>query len=209
MFFDENAVLVGLTGMSGAGKTSACAVFREHGFAVVNCDLAARAVTEPGKPALREIAGRFGGEYLQEDGSLNRRGLGSLVFSDKAARLALNEIIYPYISYEMIVRVISYINRGERFLLLDAPTLFESGTDALCDAVVSLTADREVCRSRIMKRDGLTWEQAEDRLSSQFPKEFYRSRSAFCIENNSSEEELKRKVSAAAEALKERVGGLR
>ncbi|MCM1334508.1 MAG: dephospho-CoA kinase [Bacteroides sp.] len=207
MIFQDNALVVGLTGMSGAGKTTACAVFRECGYAVVNCDETARRVTEAGKPALREIAAYFGGEILFADGTLDRRRLGRRVFSDAAARLALNKIIYPYISYEIVVGVINYIDRGERLILLDAPTLFESGADALCDRVVTIVAARESCIARITARDRLTEREAADRLSSQLSAEEYRLRSDHCIENNGTEAALCERVKAAAERIKTEVTG--
>lgn len=205
MIFQKNAVIVGLTGMSGAGKTTACAVFGECGFAVLNCDEAARRVTEAGKPALREIAERFGKEFLFTDGTLNRKKLGSLVFSDEAARLALNKIIYPYILYETVVGIISYIDRGSRWILLDAPTLFESGADALCDRIVSIVADRGQCIERITARDSLTLKQAADRLSSQLPADIYRLRSDCCIDNNGTEEALRESVRAAVGEIEREV----
>lgn len=197
MIFEENTVIIGLTGMSGAGKTTACEAFRECGFAVINCDLTARTVTERGRPALREIALRFG-DCLLPDGELDRRKLGSVVFSSETERLALNKIIYPYIAYEIILEIISYIERGERYILLDAPTLFESGIDGICDKVVSITADMETCVSRITARDGLTPEQARQRLSSQFSEEIYQSRSDHCLKNNGTAEELRKRVSEIA-----------
>lgn len=194
MIFQNDALIVGLTGMSGAGKTTACEVFRECGYAVADCDRLARRVTEKGKPALREIVRRFGAEYLDSDGALNRRALGKRIFSSEADRLALDELIYPYISYEMISLVISYIDRGFRLILLDAPTLFESGTDTLCDRIVAVVSDREKCIGRIVARDALPLVQARDRLSAQFSAEYYRSRSDFCVENNGTEEELRERV---------------
>lgn len=203
MIFQDNALIVGLTGMSGAGKTTACEVFRECGYAVADCDRIARQVTEKGKPALREIVRRFGAEYLDPDGALNRRALGKRVFSSEADRLALDELIYPYISYEMISLVISYIDRGFRLILLDAPTLFESGTDTLCDRIVAIVSDREKCIGRIVARDALPLAQARDRLSSQLSAEVYRSRSDFCVENNGTEEELKERVREIAARIAE------
>lgn len=205
MIFQKNAVVVGLTGMSGAGKTTACAVFRECGFAVLNCDEAARRVTEAGKPALREIAERFGEEFLFADGTLNRKKLGSLVFSVESERLALNRIIYPYILYETVVGIISYIDRGSRLILLDAPTLFESGADAICDRIVSVVAAREQCIARITARDLLSARQAADRLSSQFSADGYRLRSDCCIENNGTEEALRASVRAAVGQIEREV----
>lgn len=194
MFTDNDAYIVGLTGMSGAGKTTACQVFAECGFAVINCDTVSRTVVEQGKLALYEIKKYFGDEVILPDGGLNRRAVGRLVFSDEKARLAFNEIIYPYISYEMIMSAVKYINSGYRCILLDAPTLFESGTDSFCDIIVSVVADRSKCLERIMRRDSLTGEEAENRLSSQHSPEFYREKSDYCVENKGSVDALKAEI---------------
>ncbi len=194
MFTDNDAYILGLTGMSGAGKTTACEVFRECGYAVINCDTVSRIVVEKGRPALRELEAYFGGSVILPDGNLNRKEVGNLIFSDEKARLAFNDIIYPYISYEMIKAAVKYINSGLRYILLDAPTPFESGTDSFCDIIVSVVSDREKCLERIMLRDKLTREEAFNRLSSQYPPEFYRKRSDYCVENRGSIEQLKAEI---------------
>lgn len=194
MFSDNDAYIIGLTGMSGAGKTTACEAFRDAGFGIINCDTVSRIVVEKGKPALSELCGCFGKEILLPDGTLDRKGVGRLIFSDEKARASFNEIIYPYISYEMIKSAVKYIDEGYRFILLDAPTLFESGTDGFCDKIVSVVADKETCLERIRKRDNLTYEEAVNRLSSQFPPEFYRERSDYCVENKGSTEELRNEI---------------
>ena len=204
MFTENDAYIVGLTGMSGAGKTTACQVFSECGFAVINCDLVSRIVVEKGKPALFELETYFGKNVILSDGSLNRKAIGNLIFSDKNARMVFNEIIYPYISYEMINCAVKYINSGYRFILLDAPTLFESGTDSFCDIIVSVVAEREECINRIMIRDKLTFGEAENRLLSQFTPEFYRDKSDFCAVNKGSIEGLKSKIKQIAQLIGEK-----
>lgn len=198
MFSDNDAYIIGLTGMSGAGKTTACNVFSECGFAVINCDMVSRVVVEKGKPALNELVNNFGEEILLSDGTLDRKSLGNLIFSDEKSRFLFNDIIYPYISYEMITTAVKYINEGYRYILLDAPTLFESGTDSFCDVIVSVVADRKKCTERIMERDKLTFTEAENRLKSQFPPEFYKQRSDYCVENKDSVEILKSEIRSIA-----------
>ncbi len=201
MFSDNDAYIVGLTGMSGAGKTTACNVFSECGFAIINCDTVSRIVVEKGKPALNELSMHFGSIALLPDGNLNRKHIGNLIFSDKDARLLFNSIVYPYISYEMIITAVKYINEGYHYILLDAPTLFESGTDSFCNAIVSIVAEREKCIERIMKRDNLTFTEAENRLKSQFPPEFYMEKSDYYVENKNSVEMLKAEIKSIAEKI--------
>lgn len=201
MFTDKDAVIIGLTGMSGAGKTTACTVFSDFGFSIINCDMVSRIVVEKEKPALKELIVRFGESAVLSDGTLNRKYIGNLIFSDEKERYAFNEIIYPYISYEMIITAIKYIESGSRVIILDAPTLFESGTDCLCDYIVSVVSGIESCIERIRKRDNLTSEEAKNRLLSQNPPDFYRSKSDFCVENTGSVDEMKNQVRIIAEKI--------
>ena len=194
MFTDSDAYIIGLTGMSGAGKTTACEAFAQCGTDIINCDKIARVVVEKGRPALKELEACFGKKIILPDGTLDRKKIGNLIFSDEAARLRFNEIIYPFISYEMVMNAVEYIKNGSKYILLDAPTLFESGTDSFCNIIVSVVAEHEDSIKRIMRRDNLTRGEAENRLSSQHSAAFYRSKSDFCVVNNGTKEELKKKI---------------
>lgn len=202
LFEGDNVYIVGLTGMSGAGKTTACEVFAENGFCVIDCDIVSREVVEKGRPALSAIAAEFGKDVLSVDGELDRKKLGGIVFGSREKLDRLNELIYPYITFEIIRKINTLSRDGVKLFLLDAPTLFESGADVLCDTVVSVTADIKVCARRIMERDGLTEDQAEKRLSSQHGAEFYSERSRFCAENTGTREEFREKLSFIAEKIR-------
>lgn len=182
MLFNDDSVIVGLTGMSGAGKTTACKAFRESGFSVVDCDIVARQIVEIGKPALKELFDNFQNVILP-DGSLNRRRIADMIFSDKDKLKLFNSIVYPYILYKVISDISSYISNGKRLILIDAPTLFESGADKICDRIISVVSDMEKCIERIMDRDKLTYEQAANRLSVQHNREFYIEKSDYYIDN--------------------------
>ncbi|MBE6879798.1 MAG: dephospho-CoA kinase [Ruminococcaceae bacterium] len=190
--------IYGLTGMSGAGKTTVSEVFKENGFEVINCDMVAREVTEKGTACLKEIAEKFDG-VLNPDGTLDRKKLGSIVFSDKEKLKLLNDTIYPFISYRVIKGI---ENTDNNYVLLDAPTLFESGIDFICDGVVSVVCDKELSVKRIMARDNISEEAAESRLSSQHDKSFYKEKSSFCIENNDTADVLQKKAEEIARQIK-------
>lgn len=157
--------IYGLTGMSGAGKTTVCCEFCREGFEIIDCDLISRMIVEKEKPALNRIAVQFGKKYIASNGGLDRKALGNLVFSDKEKLEELNRIMYPYITYEVIKRINC---STAKYVLLDAPTLFESGIDYICDSVVCVVCDKENAIRRIMKRDGLNETAAKNRLSSQY-----------------------------------------
>lgn len=179
--------IIALTGMSGAGKTTVCKCFTENGYNVIDCDIAAREVTEVGKPSLDELKERLSSNIIRADGSLDRHATSELIFRDDGKRELFNRIIYPYITYNIACKM----RFSESDILLDAPTLFEAGLDGLCDYIVSVCADTDKCVKRIMLRDNITESLARARLDSQHDIEFFRRHTDFCIENNGSLEELR------------------
>lgn len=197
MLFNDNSIILGLTGMSGAGKTTACKAFRDIGFSVVDCDFVARQIVEVGKPALKELSERFD-DVILPDGSLNRRKIADMIFSNKDKLKLFNDTVYPYILYKVISDVSDYISEGKRLILIDAPTLFESGADKICDKIISVVSDKEKCIERIKERDNLTYEQATNRLSVQHDKDFYIEKSDYCIDNCGEYRELIEKAHTLA-----------
>lgn len=176
--------IVGLTGMSGAGKTTASSYFKENGYYVINCDAIAREVVKKDSLCFFEIVYAFP-DCVTSDGELDRKKLADKVFNNKQLLLKHQSLIFPYISYAVIQRILNCKNSiVAPKILLDAPTLFESKIDDLCDTVVSVVADYDICKERILKRDTLTVEQAEARLRNQKDKAFYCSQSDYCVHNN-------------------------
>lgn len=191
-------LVVGLTGMSGAGKSTVCRVFADNGFEVIDCDKCAREVTVCGCPALNELSERFSAEVILADGTLDRRKTAELIFHDPDKRALFNQIIYPYITYNIADK----LRRSGRYVLLDAPTLFEARIELLCGRIVSVTADISACAERITARDNIPSELAAARLQSQHGADFYRGRSDFCIENNGTWEQLFAAAEQVARLLK-------
>ena len=186
----EGVMVVGLTGQTGAGKSTVSHVFSSNGFAVINADMVARKVVGKGSSCLDEISDFFGSGILLPDGSLNRSALGGIVFSDRTRLETLNTIIYPYITGEILRQIRLHSMNGEKLILLDAPTLFESRADDFCEIIISVLADPDIREDRIVKRDSLTHEQARRRMDSQLPEEFFRKHSDYIITNNGSLDSL-------------------
>ena len=180
----EDVMVVGLTGQTGAGKSTVSKVFSANGFAVINADLIARTVVEPGTNCIAEIEDFFGSEIINPDKTLNRKLLASIVFSDKTKLETLNTIIYPYITDEILRQINRYSKNGEKLILLDAPTLFESRADDFCEIIISVLAEPELRKKRIIIRDNLTSEQAQKRMNSQLDEDFFVSHSDYIIQNN-------------------------
>lgn len=196
--------IIGLTGQSGSGKTTVCDTFKLLGFHIINADLVSKYITENSKSCIDELKTAFGEEYI-ENGVLNRRKLGSLVFADREKLDKLMEITFPYI-IEEINRQITKIGNN-KLIVVDAPTLFESGLNKSCDEIVSVISDKALRLDRIMKRDKISKEEAEKRFSSQLSEKFFKENSDFIIENSGSEEELIKKAVLTAQSIKEIYNG--
>ncbi|MCI5905333.1 MAG: dephospho-CoA kinase [Oscillospiraceae bacterium] len=195
--------VIGLTGQSGAGKTTVSKVFSEEGFADINADKIAREIMVKDSPCLKELAECFGSEIILENGELDRRKLAGIVFNDQEKLAQLNAISYPYITYEIMKKIKEYAGEGKRFVLLDAPTLFESRADDFCDLIISVTAPESVRTERIAKRDGISPEQIKERFSSQHSEKFFIDHSDFIIKNNKSVDDLIEKAREVADKVKE------
>jgi dephospho-CoA kinase len=180
----NGVMVVGLTGQTGAGKSTVSKVFSSNGFSIIDADQVARKVVEKGTKCLDEIADFFGNKVINDDGTLNRKALATIVFSDKTKLETLNTITYPYITGEILRQIRVHSMKGEKLILLDAPTLFESRADDFCEIIISVLADADIREKRIILRDGLTVDQARRRMNSQLDEDFFRSHSDYIIHNN-------------------------
>ena len=171
--------VIGLTGPTGSGKTTALAALERRGFQVVDCDALYYRVLERDQSLRRGIREAFGDVFLS-DGQLDRRALGDIVFGDPAALERLNALVYPAMSAAVGQIMENCTKKG---LVIDAINLIESGLGDLCDWTVALTAAPDVRMRRIMARDGISEERARARIAAQKPDKFYRRRCTFLLEN--------------------------
>ena len=195
----QKPLIVGLTGQTGAGKTTVSEAFAEAGFAIINCDQVTRTVQQDPE-ILRQLAEVFG-DILLEDGSLNRPALAAMAFSSPEQTQKLGGIMYPAIKAEIDRMVEDCLQKGQTRILLDAPTLFESGEDKRCQKRVAVLAPAEVRLQRIQKRDGITIEQAKARMSAQQKDSFYTLRSDYVLRNNGTREQLYQQGLTLAKSL--------
>jgi len=173
----DRPLIVGLTGGTGAGKTSALAALVDLGGTVLDCDAVYHQMLRT-DPALREAITAAFGPVFCPDGSLDRQKLGTLVFSDHAALDRLNAIVYEYLPPELMRRA-----AGQSLVGLDAINLVESGLDRLCACTVAVLAPAEDRVRRIMARDGISRDYARLRISAQPSDGFYREHCSHILEN--------------------------
>lgn len=188
-------LVLGLTGQSGAGKGEVSHTFASfEGVVCLDTDKTAREVVEKGSACLAELCEYFGNEILQCDGTLNRKQLAEIAFSDEKKHNKLNEITH----FHIVEKIKSWLNEAEQngFLLavIDAPLLFESGADKLCNITVGIIAPYPTRLKRIIKRDGIDKKSAKIRLDAQPKDSFFEEKCDYIIANNGSLKALKEKA---------------
>ena len=183
---------VGLTGGIGAGKSEVSARLAAQGAVVVDADAVAREVVEPGTEGLAEVVDAFGPEVLSPDGSLDRPRLGDIVFADPELRGRLNAIVHPRVAARM-----AELERAAgpgAIVVLDVPLIAESGRTDAYNLVVVVDAPPRVQVERLVRRRGMTREQARARMKAQASREQRLAIADIVIDNSGSLAELDRQV---------------
>lgn len=186
MIRNNDYIIVGLTGQSGAGKTTVSKYFEKNDFAVINCDLVARNVTNAGSECNKSLAKIFP-DCFDKFLTLDRTALAKIVFSNEKKLKLLNDTIFPFIIADINHEINRLISTGKKYILLDAPTLFEAGADSICDVIISCVAERNLRAERISKRDNISAELINKRFDSQKSEDFFRHNSDYIVENNKDE----------------------
>lgn len=185
--------VLGLTGGIGSGKSEVAAMFAGKGAAVIDADELARAVVEPGQPALAEIVKAFGRDVLLSDGRLDRGKLAAIIFADPVARARLNAITHPPIQQRIEVEISKRRNQPG-VLLVDIPLLYENDRAGLVSRVIVVWVDPDTQLRRLRERDGLTIEEARQRIDAQMPLDQKRARADHVVDNSGSLEDTRRQV---------------
>lgn len=179
----EKRFIIGLTGQTGAGKSTVAKILEENGLFIINADSVAREVVEKGEPTLLKLANSFGDDILNSDGTLNRKLLASRAFSSRENTDLLNSITHPAITERIRLKISQAFENGEKAVVIDAPQLFESGENEMCDIIVTVAAPLEIRLHRIMNRDGVTEDEAALRINAQLSEEYYINNSDIVIRN--------------------------
>lgn len=187
-------MIIGLTGSIASGKSTVSNMLKEYGLPIVDADVVARVVVEPGSETLQEVVKVFGEEILTADGELDRPKLGAIIFNDQEKRKQLNSIMHPAIRKEMLRQRDEHVANGEKTVIMDIPLLFESKLQHFVDKIIVVTVSEEVQLKRLMERNHFSEEEAKSRISSQLPLSVKEQGADVVIDNNGSIEETKRQL---------------
>lgn len=175
--------IIGLTGLTGAGKSTVAQKLMAYGCYHIDADKVAREVINNNVNVKNKLKKRFGNDVINADGTTNRPLLASRAFADEESTNALNEITHPAVIEEIKSIIKDMEEVGYRGIIIDAIALFESGLDSLCDFNVTVIAPKEIRLERIMKRDNITKEKALERINAQKDESFFTSRADFVLWN--------------------------
>lgn len=185
---------IGLTGGIASGKSTVVSMLRDYGAAIIDCDIIARDMVQPGSEGLQAVGRAFGPQALLPDGTMNRAYIGSVVFTDAARKKELEDILFPLIHREIDRRTAMLENAGTKMVFLDMPLLFEVKYHSYVDEVWLVYVDAATQLTRLMARNGYTKEEALARIHSQFPIDEKRSLSQVIIDNTASLENTEKQV---------------
>lgn len=186
--------VIGITGGIASGKSSVSFFLKDLGFTVIDADIAAREVVEPGKEAYEKIVEAFGIQILQADKTIDRAKLGGIIFNDTEKRLLLNSIVHPAVRKRMFAQKDAAFSREEETVFMDIPLLFESKLTSMVDKTMLIYVDERVQIERLMKRNDYSEAEALARITSQMPLTEKKALADAVIDNNANFEETKRQV---------------
>lgn len=176
-------MIIGVTGTSGAGKSEISKILKKiYNLYIIDADEVAKNLSNNSKEYLDEIVNEFGNEILKNDGKLNREKLGELIYNSKEQRELLNDITLKYIVVE--IENIIKLHENEKGIVIDAPLLFESGLNDICDTIIGVVANKKIKLKRLKNRDLLKTEILEKRLESQNDNNFFIRNCNIVIKNN-------------------------
>ncbi|MGN4124110.1 dephospho-CoA kinase [Lysinibacillus sphaericus] len=189
-------MIIGLTGSIASGKSTVAKMMTALGLPIVDADIVARDVVEPGTKTLTIIAENFGEAILHADGSLDRAKLGDIIFHEPAKRKILNDIMHPAIRQEMLRQRDAFVEAGQKHIVMDIPLLFESKLQHFVERIIVVSVREDVQLRRLIERNHLTKEDALARIHSQLPLSVKEKGAHAVIYNNEdlqqTEEQLKK-----------------
>ncbi|PID03979.1 MULTISPECIES: dephospho-CoA kinase [unclassified Sporosarcina] len=192
-------MIIGLTGSIASGKSTVANMLREKGYPIVDADVIAREVVEPGSPLLDKIQRTFGKEVLREDGTLNREQLGAIIFGNQKKRQQLNELMHPAIRGRMVNQKEDYLTQGYQTVIMDIPLLFESRLQDYVEKIIVVSVTKQIQKQRLMARNEWTEAEADARIASQLDMDSKEQGADAVIYNNETLDETEKQLDAILE----------
>ncbi|KJA28296.1 hypothetical protein HYPSUDRAFT_692004 [Hypholoma sublateritium FD-334 SS-4] len=199
-------LVIGLTGGIATGKSTVSSLLKASNIPIVDADVIARQVVEPGTPALAKIRKAFGDEVLLPNGGLDRKKLGSIIFNDDTKRRQLNKIVHPAVRKAMLWQVLGFWLRGYKYCVMDVPLLIEGGLWQWAGLVVVVYCSDSLQLQRLIERDSSSEEDARSRLNSQLPISEKVQYADIVIDNSGSKQELQAHVDDLIRRLEKQAG---
>lgn len=188
--------IIGITGSSGSGKSTVCEILNEkYNVKIIDADKIAKELLTVGTEYYKDVVSKFGTEITNDVGEIDRKKLANLIYNDDAKRKMLNNSTFYYVVEEIKTRVKETNNID---IIIDAPLLFESKLDIICNLTIGVISKESVQIDRIVKRDSITKEQAYRRLKAQQTNEFYISKCTEIISNNNKHIETEKQIEQIA-----------
>ncbi|MDK8577645.1 dephospho-CoA kinase [Corynebacterium pseudodiphtheriticum] len=195
--------IIGLTGGIGSGKSTVARSLQKHGFPIVDADLIAREIVEPGQPALAELAKEFGEDILNADGSLDRGLLASRAFTNKDTTQRLNNITHPRINQRTQELFDEARENGAEAVIYDMPLLIDKGLHKDMDATIVVHAAEHVRLERLTTKRGLDVDDVRRRINAQIDDETRKQHADILLDNNGTEEDLTQQIAQAVDKIKQ------
>lgn len=186
-------MILGLTGGIATGKSTVVSIFKSMNFPIIDADVIAREIVEVGTPGLEQVVNAFGSEIVTVEGSLDRKKLGEIIFSDEEKRKKLNKVLSPFLKEAILTQIADKKNQAP-LVIVDIPLLYEGGYDKFMDKVAVVYVPEEVQLARLMKRDHLTTNEAQQRIDSQMSIEKKKQKADIVFDNEKSIQETEKIV---------------
>ena len=190
--------VIGVTGGIASGKSNVISIIKRQGFKVIDCDLINHNLQKINMPIYNAIKEAFGSSYFLDNGELDRKKLGELIFHNENEKLKLNSISHPIIKEE----VLKEINKADGIVFVDVPLLYESKFDSLCDKVICVYLNRKTQIERLMERDHIDYSYAKSKIASQIDLDQKRDLADYVIDSKGSFQETERQVLKILEMIK-------
>ena len=179
----KKMLIIGLTGQTGAGKSTVSEILEKYGCYHIDADKVAHEILENDKEVQEKLKERFGEDITDTDGKINRKILAARAFSDNDSTLALNAITHPAVNNEIQNIILKQKEYGTKAVIIDAIALFESGEAKICDYTVAVIAPRDVRLERIIARDKISVSRANERINAQKDESFFTLNADYIINN--------------------------